>query len=180
MTLPANIRVNVRAPFPTQVKGTAFLGIKKANGVWTITPDYRTLGQNITTPTQIVAVQDSATGSWSYVNPALFAAGLYRVITGAGSVSVLPTDNILLLQKSPSGASSILLPASGARAGLPITIKDLTGDANTNNVTIVPLGAETIDGFSAADAAANGVAVIDVDYGWKRLFPLTSGGWYVT
>ena len=183
MTLPANIRVNVRIPFPTQVKGAAFISLTKSNGVWTIAPNYLSLAENVVvTPTQVLALQDSVTGAFSWVGASSFvsaAISSYRIITAAGAVSVLNTDLVLLFQKSPSGASTVNLPASAARVGAPVIIKDLTGDANTNNITVVPSGSETIDGFSASAAAANGVAVISVDYGVKRLYPLTSGGWYV-
>ncbi len=122
----------------------------------------------------LVSVATKAVGSGSSSS-----TSTYRTITSAGSVSVLSTDSILLLQKSPSGASTINLPASSARSGKTVTIKDLTGDANTNHITIVPSFGETIDGLSASAAVANGIALIDVDYGSKSLFPLTSGGWYV-
>lgn len=183
MTLPANIRINVRAPFPTSVKGAAFIGVSKANGVWTIAPNYLTLAQSgFLKPTQVVALQDSVTGAFSQIGAAaLVAAGLstYRVITAAGAVSVLSTDIVLLFEKSPSGASTINLPASATRGGVPITAKDLTGDANSNNITFVPFSGETIDGFSASDAATNGAALININYGSKTLYPLISGGWFV-
>jgi hypothetical protein len=103
----------------------------------------------------------------------------FRIITTIGAQNVLPTDVVLLFQKTALGASTVNLPASASRQGAPVTIKDLTGDANTNNITIVPFAGETIDGFSAAAAAANGVAVLSVDFGAIQLYPLTSGGWYV-
>lgn len=191
MTLPANIRVNVRIPFPALVQGGAFITVAKANGIWTIKPNYQLLalapGQ---TPTQIVAVYDTASGGWNYVTAASLAGSgggggggniAYRTVTAAGAVAVTPTDvPTILLQKSPSGPSTINLPASSLRYGngLPITVKDLTYDANTNNITFVPSSGETLDGFSAAAAVANGVALIDVDGGAKTFYPLTSGGWY--
>ena len=68
MTLPANIRINVRVPFPTYVQGVAFIGVNKANGIWSIVPDYRLLAPSIgVAPTQMVALQDSITGVWSYI-----------------------------------------------------------------------------------------------------------------
>jgi hypothetical protein len=164
------------------VKGTAFITVAKANGVWTITPNYLLLTQNTgVTPTQVLALQDTLTGIWTYVPAGDFTslAASYRLITAAGAVSVLASDDILLFQKSPSGASTINLPTSATRAGSPVIIKDLTGDAHTNNLTVVPFTGETIDGFSASAAAANGTAVISVDYGFKSFYPLTSGGWYV-
>lgn len=183
MTLPVSIRVNVRAPFPTQVKGAAFISVAKANGVWTITPNYFSVGQNVVvTPTQAVVVQDQVTGVFSWIGAAaLVSAALssYRVITTPGAVTVLSTDLVLLFEKTTSGASTINLPTSASRLGAPLKAKDLTGDANSNNITFVPFSGETIDGFDAADSAANGSAVVNVDYGSKTLYPLLSGGWYV-
>lgn len=183
MTLPVSIRVNVRAPFPTQVKGAGFISVAKANGVWTITPNYLTIAPVVNvTPTQVLVLQDSITGSFSQVGVAVLVSSAlspYRIITTPGAANVLTTDVVLLFQKATSGASTVNLPTSATRQGAPVTIKDLTGDANTNNITIVPAAGETIDGFDAADAATNGTAVISVDYGSKQLFPLTSGGWYI-
>ena len=182
MTLPANIRVNVRAPFPARVSGSAFIQISKSNGIWTISPDYELLSSaTVIKPTQISAIYDTVSGVWiSFTVSQLVSAasGIYRTVTTVGSVSVLTTDFVILLNKSSSGASSIQLPNSAVRNGVPVTVKDLTGDANTNNITFVPSIGETIDGLSATAAAANGIALIDIDYGAKTLYPLTSGGWY--
>ena len=151
MTLPANIRVNVRAPFPTRVNGAAFIEVSKSNGIWTIKPDYRLLAQNPSlTPTQVVALQDTLTGVWSYTNANLFlfgALGKYRIITSAGAVTVQTSDLILLMNASPAGTSTINLPLSVSRSGAPVIIKDLAGNANTDNITIAPAAGETIDGL---------------------------------
>lgn len=76
MATPAKIRINVRAPFPAQVKGAAFIEVAKANGVWTLTPDYRLLAlAPAITPSQITAVYDTAIGVWSYVPVTDFTGG---------------------------------------------------------------------------------------------------------
>jgi hypothetical protein len=181
MTLPANIRVNVRAPFPAQVAGAAFVTVNKSNGIWTISPDYRLLANNPSiTSTQILALQDSVTGLWNYVNANAFLTNVpsYRIITSAGATNLLPSDDVLLINPSPAGAVQIDLPLSATRNGAPVFIKDYARGANANNITMVPSGAETIDGLSGAAAAANGVAVIDTDGGVMTLNPLDSGGWY--
>ena len=182
MTLPASIRVNVRVPFPSLVTGGAFIGISKSNGVWNVAPDYRELAQaSGVTGTQIVALQDEVTGVWTYV-PALSlvsSVNSYRVITAPGSVTVLPTDATIIFEKTSSGASSILLPVSSSRGGAPVSAADLTGDANTNNITFVPASGETLQGFSASQAATNGIALIDTNGGSKTFYPLVSGGWYL-
>ena len=182
MTLPVSIRVNVRAPFPTQVKGSGFITVAKANGVWTITPSYLNIAPVVTVePTQVLLLQDSITGAFSQAGVSVLAAALSpsRIITTPGVATVLSTDVVLLFQKTTSGPSTVDLPTAANRQGTPVIIKDLTGDANTNNITIVPAEGDTIDGFSASAAAANGVAVISIDFGFKHLYPLTSGGWYL-
>lgn len=40
MTLPANIRVNIGAPFPSQVKGQGIIAVSKRNGIWTVTTNF--------------------------------------------------------------------------------------------------------------------------------------------
>ena len=169
MSLPADIRVNVRVPFPALVQGAAFITVAKSSGIWTLAPNYQVLSQapNLT-PTQILAVYDTASGVWNQITAfslglATAGIGVYRTVTAAGAVTIGPTDVTILLKKSPSGASSIVLPTSASRAGLPVTVKDLTYDANTNNITFVPSSGETLDGFSASASIANGVALIDVE-----------------
>lgn len=178
MSLPSNIRVNVGAPFPSQVSGAAFVAVTKANGIWTIAPNYALLGASPSiSPTQVFVVFDPATGLYSLTN--MGWENSYRTITAPGDVAVASTDLVILLNKTVGAATAIDLPASSSRNGLPVTAKDLKGDSNLNNITFVPASGETIDGFSAAAAAANGAAVIATDYGKKTLFPLTSGGWYL-
>jgi hypothetical protein len=183
MTLPATIRVNVRVSFPTSVKGAAFITVAKSNGIWTISPDYTKLAQSPTVDVnKIIAIQDLVSKSFFYTTAVNFIFGAlnsYRIITTTGAVAPISTDVVILFQKGASGSSSYTLPLSSTRGGAPILIKDMTGDAATNNITIIPATGETIDGLSAAASAANGIALIDKDYGSRLLFPLTNGGWYV-
>ena len=182
MTLPANIRVNVRATFPTQVRGAGFIGVTKASGIWTINPDYRTLAASPNlSSNQVLALQNATTGVWSYINAVQFlaaASNAYRIITTAGAQPVLSTDVVLLFNPNPAGVSTVQLPTALSRNGVSVTVKDIAGNANANVITIVPSGAETIDGLSGAAAAANGIALVDRDYGSRTLYPLLSGGWY--
>ena len=119
MTLPANIRVNVRAPFPTQVNGSAFVQVSKANGVWTINPDYRILAKTVMLDTDdILVIQDIASGSFSYISALAigFAAySTYRFILSAGTVNVQTSDAVLLFNASPAGVSFVNLPPSASR-----------------------------------------------------------------
>ena len=182
MTLPVNLRVNVGAPFPSRVSGASFIVVSKANGIWTVAPDYTKLGSIPLTSTQEFVVYDPATGAYGLLNASAVALSFlstYRTVTVAGDVTILPSDITILLNKTAGAATNINLPASNTRNGIAVTVKDLKGDANTNNITFVPAAGETIDGFSAAAAAANGVALIDINYGAKTLYPLVTGGWYL-
>ncbi len=182
MTLPANIRVNANVPFPSRVSGASFIVVSKANGVWNIAPNYSLLAVIPPTQTQEFVVYDPVTGAYGLLNVSTFLtsnAGNYRLVSASGDVTITQFDVIILLDKTVGAATNVNLPLSSSRSGVPVTVKDLKGDANTNNITFVPTLSETIDGFSAAAAAANGVALIDINYGSKTLYPLTSGGWYL-
>lgn len=185
MTLPVNIRINVRAPFPARVVGAGFVVVSKVNGIWTISVDYTQLAPLLISADiqgALVAVYDPATKQYNTLTVAqVIATGIntYRVVTAAGPVTIGPSDVTILLNKTAPAATNINLPASASRNGVPVTVKDYGGVAQANNITFVPAAGETIDGFTASQAAANGAALINVNYGKKTLFPLTSGGWYL-
>ncbi len=61
-----------------------------------------------------------------------------------------------------AGAVTVTLPTTEVRAGRTYTIKDESGAASTNNITVATEGTETIDG-SAAD-------LITADYGSKTYY----------
>jgi hypothetical protein len=186
MTLPANIRINVGSPFPSQVVGAAYITVAKANGLWTITPNYSLLVAlaSVANPAiKEVVIYDPTTGIYNTITlsqlSVIALSGTYRMVTIAGDVSIVTSDTTILLDKTVGAATNIDLPTSLSRAGVPVTVKDYKGDANINNITFVPAAGETIDGFSAAAAAANGLALINIALGKKTLYPLTSGGWYL-
>lgn len=183
--IPANIRVNIGAPFPARVSGASYITVVKYNGLWTIVPNYSLLGApigNLDPTVKEVVIYDVGTGVFNVITLATLVATFtnsYRMVTAAGDVTVLASDSVILLNKGTGAATNIDLPTSASRNGLPITVKDYKGDANTNNITFVPASGETIDGYDASDAAANGLALIDIALGKKTLNPLASGGWYI-
>lgn len=82
---------------------------------------------------------------------------------------VKATADLVLYVDTSGGAVEIDLPASAARLGLPLTIKDVTGNAASNNITIKPNGAETIDGYTNGNPL-----LVSAAYGGFRLNPRTS------
>lgn len=186
MTLPANIRLNVKASFPSLVTGSGMVVVTKNNGVWTISVDYTKLAQlPVLTdlPTSLIVIYDPTTKQYNTVTASQILAGSvnsYRgPITAAGDITVLPTDVVILVAKTVPAATNILLPTSVSRNGVPLTVKDYGGNGQANNYRFVMAGSETLDGFTQSQADGNGASKISVNWGKKTLFPLTSGGWYL-
>lgn len=70
-----------------------------------------------------------------------------RVVTAAGSVTVLATDGVVVINKTAGAATLVTLEASPI-AGTMHIIKDGKGDAVANPITVVPTSG-TIDGQSS-------------------------------
>lgn len=112
----------------------------------------------------------SATWDAIFVDITAALTLLGRQLYGSTAVTSTPyipvtTDALLLVNRA--GVVTINLPAANSRSGYPLVIKDTSGAAQTNNITITPNGAETIEGLSSF--------VIDNAYGGVWLFPVTNG-----
>ena len=92
--------------------------------------------------------------------------GAQKTQTPAGDYTVLASDSVVLA--TSSAARAITLYASPTK-GSTVVIKDLTGTANTNNITITP-AAGNIDG--------SGTYVINTSYGSVTLV-YSGSQWYV-
>jgi hypothetical protein len=82
------------------------------------------------------------------------------------------TDTLLFM--AVGGPAVVNMPASSSRGGLPLVIKDVSGAADTNNITINRNGADTY-GFDG-----QGTYTIMAAYGGARFDPKTVGatnGW---
>jgi len=175
MTLPANIRVNVGAPFPAVVRGSGPIAISRANGIWTIgmaLPSTFTIQvpNASALPTDYVMVYDSVTGAWVAVSLATLMVPTQRSVTTA-PVSIQPTDQTLHLNLTTS--SNIILPPYLSRAGLPLLFKDVGMQASAHPLTLSPALGETIDGLASIPLAVNGQSI--------RVVPANDGvntGWF--
>lgn len=79
-----------------------------------------------------------------------------KTIVSTATYTVLSTDYILRVTRTSTGACTITIPTALITAGIPVlTIKDVGGNAGTNNITVNTEGAETIDG--------NASVILDVD-----------------
>src|SRR5438270_790072 len=91
----------------------------------------------------------SAVWNATFVDIATALTLLGKQLYGSTAVTITPyvplvTDALLLVNDAAPVA--INLPTAASRAGYPLTIKDKSGAAHTNNITITPNGAETIEG----------------------------------
>lgn len=97
-----------------------------------------------------------------------------RTVTAAGAVTVTVNDEVILLNKTSGAATIVNFPPAASYLGRGITLKDIKGDAQTNNITPAFDGSETCDGLSGSSF------VIDVNYGDQGVFkPSPNGGWYL-
>lgn len=97
----------------------------------------------------------------------LLGQQLYGTTTVAVSPYVPITGDAFLLVNKAS-AVTINLPTAASRSGYPLSVKDISGVAQTNVITINPNGADTIEGLTSLTIA--------VAYGGYTLYPVT-GGW---
>lgn len=81
------------------------------------------------------------------------------VVVATANYTVLPANNIIVVNRSSGSATTITLPSSRT-AGQIHVIKDGRGDARTNNITVAGNGAN-IDGVSSR--------VINLNYAWVSL-----------
>ncbi len=93
-----------------------------------------------------------------------------RIITAIiGSVTVSATEGGVAINQLVGAPAAVTLPLASSRGGLPVIIKDMKGDANTNNITVTPNAADTlgIDG--------NATDVININKGSRTYFPIATG-----
>jgi hypothetical protein len=176
MTVPENVRINLSAPFPTQVQGSGPVTISKQLGVWTVgfsTTKLGALSLNLDPTTITFLVYSSGTGTFYNITLAALSGQFFatRVVTAAGNIPVTPSDRVLLVAQTVPQAAYVILPAAASRNGTPLTIKDLAGVAAGFPLTLLPNGAETIDGQLSVPLNSN--------YQALTLYPIATGGWWI-
>ena len=159
MTLPANIRINVKAPFPANVSGAGMVVLTKANGIWTVSIDFTKLGPLTTTndiPGALVAVYDPVTKLYNTLTAAQIAAlasttgaRTQRSITGGGQLPIIGADSILNVNNVADLTPT--LPLASTRNGAPLTINNMPG---SHTQTVGTTGADTIDGQPTVQVVA--------------------------
>lgn len=164
MGVPANLRVNTSAPFPSLVKGAGPISVSKSNGIWTITFSVAQIGvQNppvANFPTDQALVWDSVADTFILVPLSVIGAAgrTQRSITTAGNLPIVSTDSIL----NVNAVSDLIpiVPSYLTRRGAPLTFKILPG---SHLQTLTATAPDTFDGEATVPLAA-GAAVTLVPY----------------
>lgn len=171
MTLPANIRVNLAAPFPSIIKGSGPIAIAKRNGIWTVSLNFAGFGtaQSVPDPANTYTlVWNALTGVFTLIPISQVASNkVVKILTAAGPYAAQPNDEVLIIKQAVAAAFTVTVDWS-ARAK-PLRIVDGKGDANVNNITITPAAGQT------QMATVNYSYVIDGAGGSITLTPLPDG-----
>lgn len=169
--MATTLKMRVRSVLPAALANGVGIAITKLGLIYSIALDYSEISPiSVFDPSQkSVAVQD-ADGSFNLIT----IAGLRTVSTTSVTHAMSPyvpslTDSVLFVDTS-AGAIEIDLLAAATRQALPLEIYDVTGNANSNNITIKPSGSEDIDGYLNASPL-----LVTASYGGFKLYPRTSG-----
>lgn len=168
------MKLNLRVvpKFPAEVSGSGFVTISKVGATYTFGTDYSLIGPVVVLdPTaKSFVVQDSNDGSQGTITIASILASGYNftTVTAAGDFNIGAADTYIRLNKTVPATTNINLPAASVRNGLPLTIKDVAGNADTYNFSIVPNGSEKIDGLSsyAGTMKFQVITLVPVVGGW--------------
>jgi hypothetical protein len=98
------------------------------------------------------------------------SGGAPTIITSGASYPSVATDTRILVNKTVGSPTAITL-LGAASYFQPILIKDLKGDAATNNITV---------NFTGTYDRLESPLTISTNYGWIWFNPLASGNWYAT
>lgn len=162
------IKLKVLPCFPSEVFGAVFITVTKANGIWTITPDFSVLDVPVITDLSAfeTVVRNITTGAYGRVPLTnLLASSYFASLVTTSIYNVSATETYLRCNLSAEVA--INLPPSANRNGLGLGIKDVTGNFAMFNARINPNGTEKIDGLSSLTASQN--------YQYIELRPNASG-----
>lgn len=97
---------------------------------------------NLVTSTGVITYTDFEADTLLIHEELHLCGALYvkaRIVTSE-PITILPDDNIILINKTVAGPTLVTLPLSdnGICATRNLIIKDVKGDAATNNITVIP------------------------------------------
>lgn len=109
----------------------------------------------------------------SGVNAAGITLNTYEYVNLSGNLTILSADTFYFIAVNTSSARSITLPAANSvAAGRHYMIKDKSGSAATNNISIILNGADTCEGLSATK-------LLQTNFGCWDLVSDGVSAWYI-
>ncbi len=156
---------------------------------WVLEANFNSLG--------VATVREGGSGVYSSVGGTLARNTIWSTLPGNAQIAITGTTHVIVtpmasqllantvtttaamynvtseeeLLVNVPGAATVNLPPCANRQTALVT-KDTSGNASINNITLTPFGSEKIDGSSAA--------VINTNWGFLKIAPFASGGWYTT
>lgn len=176
MTLPANIRVNTAAPFPSRVTGSGLVAVAKSNGIWTVSINFAGVAKTAVLPdpaNTYVPAWNALTNVVSMVpiSGINAASRTVKILTGVGALAspyaALPGDDVLIVKQAAGAPFTVTVDWSQRLKSLRVV--DGKGDAAINNITITPAAGQT------QLAVVNYSYPIDGNGGSIMLTPLPDG-----
>jgi hypothetical protein len=143
------LKLRVLTRFPALVAAAAGVAVERVGRVYTFMLDWMSIIEvdSVADPTsRYVVVVSGTQDDQLYERLAVdhfiaSTAGNVQEITAGGPQTIEETAAIVLVNQAVSAAITLTLPPSAAKVG-PVKIVDMKGDAATNNITVVPAGAE--------------------------------------
>ena len=165
-------RVRQRMADPTEVRNTSLSGQSAGIYVRSLQNDFDLDTADTTTADDGINCIIDFDGN-RFKKVAIDTSETQRLVTAAGAVTVAADDSdIIVIDKTVAAATTVDLPSAADRTKA-VRIQDGKGDANTNNITIVPASGETIYGI------VDYQPIIDGNGGFVRLTPRADGtGWF--
>jgi len=100
-------------------------------------------------------------------------AQIFELQDVSADLIIAPADTFVYMTIDTTASRQITLPlASGVSAGRIYIVKDKDGQANSNNITVVTQGSDTVDGGSSQ--------VLDSDYGSWTIIGDGNSAWYIS
>jgi len=157
------LKAKVLPRFPSNVEGSGFITVVKANGTYTFGADYTGLDETpFTDPANtIIAVWDATSESWKQTTLSSLVSGSSQIeqhITAAGPVAINNNTGIVRVDQTVGAAITLTMPAAASKT-CPVLIADWKNDAGTNNITITPNGIEKIQGLSSWTIGGDGGSI---------------------
>ena len=163
-----NVRLKIASPalklktslrLPADIIGQEFITAVRNELIFNIGVDYTLIDPSpvVDPSATLMAIYDANSKSYksASISSLLSQAGqIVQDITTAGPIAITNNAGIVLVEQAVGAPITLNLPSAASKT-CPVLIADWRGDSGTNNITIVPNGAEKIQGKAQWTIAAD-------------------------